>query len=510
MDKNYQKLEARFAELTALHEVLVLLDWDKSVLMPVDGVNQRARQASVLSVLRHNKVSDPAIADEIAAVNRQQLDEWQLANLALMARQHRNATALNAGLVERRMTQETKTEVVWREARAQNDFALVASHLENLISIVREVADAKAAVTGLLPYDSLMEDFSPSMLTADVDPLFDDLAVFLKPFIGEVIAMQEAPLPLVPVDVRRQEVFGRKLAGFLGFDPAWSRLDVSTHPFSMGVGDDVRITTRYNPDDFMIAAQGIAHEAGHGFYDRHTPRIWQHQPVGISGNMGMAVHESQSLSLDMQLGRSRAFWAFLAPHVQADFGVSGAAWSAENLFRQATLVERSFIRVDADEVTYPAHIILRYRLEKDLIAGKLSVRDLPEAWNAAMQDLVGAVPPDNRRGCLQDIHWYSGAFGYFPAYALGAIMAAQFAAKMRLDIPDLDVCLERGDFAAFVGWLRDNVHAKGCLYAPRDLVRRVTGEDFSVRYFKEHLSQRYLGGRAWPSATLAHVEKRSA
>lgn len=510
MDKNYQKLEKRFAELTAINEVLVLLDWDRSVLMPVDGVNQRARQASVLGVLHHNKISDPAIADEIAAVDRKQLDEWQLANLALMARQHRNATALNADLVERRMTQETRTELIWREARAQNDFAMVAGPLENLISIVREAAAAKADVTGLSPYDALMKDFSPSMLTADVDPLFDDLAVFLKPFIGEVIAAQEMPLPLAPVDIRRQEEFGRKLAGFLGFDPAWSRLDVSTHPFSMGVGDDVRITTRYNADDFMIAAQGIAHEAGHGFYDRFTPRAWQHQPVGISGNMGMAVHESQSLSLDMQLGRSQAYWRFLAPHLQADFGVSGAAWSAENLFRQATRVERSFIRVDADEVTYPAHIILRYRLEKDLIAGKLRVKDLPDAWNAAMQDLIGAVPPDNRRGCLQDIHWYCGSFGYFPAYALGAIMAAQFAAKMKRDIPDLDARLEKGDFAAFVGWLRDNVHAKGCLYQPRELVRRVTGEDFTVHYFKQHLSQRYLGGRAWPSATSAHAEKRSA
>jgi carboxypeptidase Taq len=510
MPQTYKKLEDRFAQLTALKEIDNLLDWDRSVLMPEEGVDQRARQVAALNVKMHEMLADPAVGEWIAKTDRKSLNEWQKANLAVMERQYRDATAVSASLIERKMLQETKTEVIWRRARAESDFKQVSGELEKLLEIVREYGAAKGAKMGVSPYDALMDGYAPYMTSAEVDVIFDDLAKFLPGFIGEVIGSQKQPLKIkAPVPVDKQEKFGRQLAGLLGFNFKWGRLDISAHPFSMGIGGDVRITTRYSEDDFMNSIQGVTHEAGHGFYDRHTPAEWRHQPVGISGNMGMAIHESQSLSLDMQLGRSSEYWGFLSPHLQKAFGVSGPEWGGENLACLATYVERGFIRVDADEVTYPAHVILRYRLEKQMVDGKLKVKDLPEAWNAGMKELIGAVPPNDRLGCLQDIHWYGGSFGYFPAYALGAMIAAQFVDKMKRDIPDLSAHLRKGNFGVFTGWLKDNVQSKGCLYKPQELIEKVTGQPMSASFFKKHLTDRYLGKTSC-STTSAQGARRRA
>lgn len=500
--KTYQKLEERFGQYVALQEIDSLLNWDKSVMMPLEGMHQRARQAAVLNVKMHEMLVDPQVGEWLAEADRRQLSPWQLANLEVMARMHLQATAVSADLVSRRMLQETKTEMIWRQARQDSDFKKVAPELEALVEIVRETAAAKAEKMKVSPYEALMDHYAPHMRTAEVDVLFDDLAAFLPALLNDVLERQQPPLPLTgPFPAAAQEKLGRKLAELLGFDFKWGRLDSSAHPFSMGIGGDVRITTRYDEDDFLSSVQGVTHETGHALYDRHAPGEWQHQPVGVSGNMGMAIHESQSLSLDMQLGRSREFFRLLAPQAREVFGRSGPAWEPENLYRSATQVTRGFIRVDADEVTYPLHIILRYRLERGLIDGSLKVKDLPEAWNSSMQELIGAVPPNDRLGCLQDIHWYGGSFGYFPAYALGAIIAAQFVHKMKRDIPDV---LQR--VGAFTGWLKDNVQSKGCLYKPQDLIEKATGQKMTALFFKQHLKERYQEC----SVTLAPGAKRHA
>ena len=368
-----------------------------------------------------------------------------------------------------------------------------AGELAKLLDIVREHAAAKSKKLNLPLYDALMDAYAPGMSVADVDAAFDDVAAFMPGFLNDVLAAQKDVQPLAgPFDIQKQQQLCQQVAGMLGFDPKWGRLDISVHPFSSGHGHDVRVTTRYKEEDFADSLQGVAHEVGHGLYDRYTPAQWHHQPVGASQNMGMAIHESQSLSLDMQLGRSLEYWQYLAPHVQKTFGGSGDVWSAENMYRNVTRVSRSFIRVEADEVTYPAHVILRYRLEKAMVEGKLEVKDLPDAWRAEMESLIGIAPPDDRRGCLQDIHWYMGAFGYFPSYALGAFIAAQFAHKMKQDVPDVMQQVAGGNIAAFTGWLRGNVQEKGCLYTPPALIEQVTGEKMSTRFFKQHVTDRYL------------------
>lgn len=489
----YQKLEERFDQIMTFKQIDSLLDWDRSVFMPEEGVDQRARQVELLNVKIHEMQTDPAIGEWLAKVERKNLDPWQAANVRVMEWLYNHATAVPAHLVAQKMNQETRTEMIWRKARADSNFKAVEQELSKLLDIVREHAAVKSKKLNLPAYDALMDAYAPGMSVADVDGVFDDVAAFLPGFLDDVLHAQKDPLPIAgPFDLQKQQALCQKVAAMLGFDPKWGRLDISLHPFSSGHGHDVRITTRYKEDDFADSLQGVAHEAGHGLYDRYTPAAWHHQPVGASQNMGMAIHESQSLSLDMQLGRSLEYWQYLAPHVQQTFGGAGDAWSAENIYRNVTRVARSFIRVEADEVTYPAHVILRYRLEKAMVEGKLEVKDLPDAWNAEMEKLIGVAPPDDRRGCLQDIHWYFGAFGYFPAYALGAFIAAQFADKMKRDIPDVMQQVAGGNIAAFTGWLKTNVQEKGCLHTPPKLIEEVTGEKMSTRFWKQHVTDRYL------------------
>jgi carboxypeptidase Taq len=513
--QTYKKLEERFSEIMALRQIDSLLNWDKSVMMPELGRDQRARQVEVLNVKIHELQTDPKVGEWLAKTSRKSLSPWQAANLDVMAWLHAHATAVPAALVARKMNQQTRTELIWRGARAASDFKIVRKELTELLRIVRDYAAAKAENLELPLYDALMDAYAPGMTSAEVDGVFDDLAAFLPPFIDEAIKRQKKPLPLKgPFPQERQVALAEELAGYLGMEPGWSRLDASTHPFSMGIGDDVRITTRYAEEDFTRALQAVAHEAGHGLYDRFTPRQWHAQPVGASQHMGLAIHESQSLSLDMQLARSREYWEFLAPKARKAFGREGAELSAENLYRHVTRVTRGFIRVEADEVTYPAHVILRYRLEKRMVEGRLEIKDLPEAWNAAMKALIGAEPPDDRRGCLQDIHWYMGAFGYFPTYALGAVLAAQYADKMKRDVPGLGKKIARGDFGAFTSWLIDNVQAQGCLHKPAVLVEKATGCRMSTAFFKKHLTERYLErayeGQLPCSTTSARGAKRRA
>jgi carboxypeptidase Taq len=276
----------------------------------------------------------------------------------------------------------------------------------------------------------------------------------------------------------------------LGFDFDKGRLDESLHPFCGGVPDDIRMTARYDETDAATGLMAVLHETGHALYNACLPAAWRHQPVGRPRSV--AVHESQSLLVEMQVCRSRPFLAYLAPLLAESFGVGGPAFAADNLYAQAIRVERGLIRVDADEVTYPLHVVLRYRLEKALVAGELEVGDLPAAWNEGMRALVGVVPPDDRLGVLQDIHWPSGAIGYFPCYTLGAILAAQLYEALIADEPGVPAHIERGDFRPLLAWLRANVHELGARYETRELVARATGRPLELQPFLRHLETRYL------------------
>jgi carboxypeptidase Taq len=366
--------------------------------------------------------------------------------------------------------------------------------MEEVVRLVREAAQALAPALGLSPYDALMDGFQRGIGAADVAPIFRDYEAFLRtalPVAEQRQARQPSPLrPKGPFPIDTQEALCRWLAERAGLDFEHARLDRSAHPFSGGIPSDVRITTRYDVADVTQSLMAVLHETGHALYERGLPAAHARQPVGEAA--GMAAHESQSLIVEMQSCRSDAFLSWLGPELHERFGGDAACYTGENLGRLWRRVQRGFIRVDADEMTYPAHVILRFALEQALIAGDLAVADLPGAWNEEMRALLDIVPPDDAQGCLQDIHWYDGGFGYFPSYTLGAMAAAQLMAAARRDLPELDAALGRGELAPLTGWLHRKVHAMGSLLGFNELMRHATGKPLDPKDFEAHLRTRYL------------------
>ncbi|WP_455373399.1 carboxypeptidase M32 [Limibacillus halophilus] len=495
----YQQLETRFKRIAALEEASGFLHWDLSTIMPEGSADSRGEQLAALSLTTHEMITDPRLSDWLSEAEEegQGLDAWQRANLREMKRRWLHANAVPADLVEAESRATRRCEMAWRKARPASDFSAVKPQLAELLAIVREVAAVKGEALGLSPYDALLDQFDPGNRAERIDPVFEDLAAFLPGFLEEVLEKQasaEAPLPLEgPFPTARQEALARRLLQAVGFDFNEGRLDVSLHPFSGGTPEDSRITTRYDEDNFLSAMMGVLHESGHAQYERGLPKEWRRQPVGEA--RGMTLHESQSLLVEMQACRSREFIGFMAPLAREAFGAGGPAWEPENLLKHYRRVQRGFIRVDADEVTYPAHVILRYRLERPLIAGELSLDDLPAAWNEGLEELLGIRPPEDRLGVLQDIHWYDGAFGYFPTYTLGAMTAAQFFGAAAGEKPEILEGLSKGDFQPLMAWLRAKVHGKGSLLSGDELLAEATGRPLDAATFKAHLKRRYLEDR---------------
>ena len=493
--ESYAELERRFARMSKVGGALGMLHWDQSVIMPAGGAEARGEQLATLRLIAHEMQTDPAVGDLLAAAEAaDRLDPWQAANLRLMRRRYDHATAVPGRLVEALSRAVTRCETVWRTARADSDFPTLLPHLREVLDLTREAAVAKGERLGLAPYDALLDEFDPGRPAARIDAVFADLESWLPDLLSRILDRQGPP-PL-PTEgrfpVAAQRALGERMMRTLGFDFDRGRLDVSLHPFSGGVPDDSRITTRYDEDDYASALMGVLHETGHALYEQGLPKEWRYQPVGQDG--GMAVHESQSLIVEMQACRSREFAGFVAPLLREAFGVDGEAWTPDNLYRANIRVAPGFIRVDADEVTYPAHIILRYRLEQALIGGSLDLADLPEAWGEGMEKLLGIRPPDDRRGCLQDIHWPDGAWGYFPSYTLGAMGAAQLFEAAQAAHPGLREAIGRGDFAPLVGWLREHVHARASFDGSADaLLEHATGRPLDPASFRRHLERRYLG-----------------
>lgn len=491
----YQALEGRFRRLFALRDAEAFLTWDLAAMMPPGGADSRAEQLAELRAVQHNLLAAPDMGELIEAASGDRLNDGEAANLREMRALWRRAAALPEDLVSELSRACSACETAWRTARPAGDFAAILPHLERVLARIREKAAILAEALDLSPYDALLDAYEPGGRAADIDAVFDDLVAFLPGFLDDVRAHRAArPAPIRPEGpfaVEAQRELGRRFMRLLGFDFEHGRLDVSLHPFCGGSREDVRLTTRYDEADFISSLMAVLHETGHALYEQGLPRAWRNQPAGDA--RGMSLHESQSLLIEMQVCRSAPFLRFAAPILAETFGGDGPAWAADNLVRLFTRVEPGFIRVDADEVTYPAHVILRYRLERAMIEGALEARDLPAAWNAGMQTLLGVTPPDDRLGCLQDVHWYDGAWGYFPTYTLGAMTAAQlFAAAKKADAA-IEPGIARGDFAPLLRWLRANVHKKGSLLTTREILTQATGRPLDAAPFKAHLKARYLG-----------------
>lgn len=486
-------LEARFRRRALIGEAQAVLHWDAAVTMPPGGAPARGEQLAELRVLSHELLSDPRVADLLDAAGGEALDPWRAANLAEMRRLHAHATALPGDLVAALSRATSACEHIWREAKAASDFARVEPAFAEVLRLTREAAAAKAGALSLDPYDALLDRFEPGARFADIAPVFDRYAAFLSDALPAIEAAQEAagaaraPRGPVPADAQRGIV--RLLAEATGFDFDHGRLDESAHPFSTGWPGDRRITVRYEEDAPIQSLMAVLHECGHALYEAGLPGDWARQPVG--GARGMQLHESQSLMVEMQACRSDAFLRWAAPLIAQAFG-DDPAFEADNLIKLVRRVERGFIRVEADEATYPAHIILRTRLERAMIAGDLAPADLPAAWNEGFEEALGRRPPDDARGCLQDIHWYDGAFGYFPTYTLGAMTAAQLFQAALADAPGIEAGLARGDFGPLIGWARAHVHKAASSRSTADILTGATGRPLDPQAFIDHIRRRYL------------------
>lgn len=492
----YEKLQFLFSRLSTLSGALSMLHWDMSAMMPEGGAEARERQLTLLKSMHHEILASDEVRQLLERAVDEDLETVQRANLAEMRRDWVHASAAPPDLVAVLSRASASCEMAWRKARAEGGFKKIVPHLTELVGLVRRMADVKSQALGVSPYDALLDEYEPDARSAQIDPLFEDLEAFLPDFIKKVIARQPdaPPAPKGPFAVADQRALSLEIMKNMDFSFENGRLDESLHPFCGGIPEDVRITTRYDRDNFLKSLFGVIHETGHALYEQGLPRGRLDQPVGRARSMG--VHESQSLLMEMQVCRSPEFISFLAPKLAAQFGgvgaVSSAEWQAQSLQATICRVTPGFIRVDADEATYPLHVILRYRLEKALIGGELEVKDLPSAWNSEFSRMMGFAPPNDALGCLQDIHWYDGAIGYFPTYTLGAIMAAQFYDAAKKADPDIPGAIGQGDFSPLAAWLRENVHSIGSLLPTEALLLQATGRRFDVQTFKDHLTRRYL------------------
>ena len=499
----YKQLELEFKRLHAFRGALSLLRWDAAVMMPRGSADVRGEQLAALETEYHALLTSPRIPRLLdrAQANTQGLSEWQIANLREMRRQRDHAIATPVTLISRLARATSRAEVHWLEARQQGRFEVFAPHLEEVVNLVRDKAALLGQALNLAPYDALVDEFSPGISSTDIEGTFKTLSRRLPSLIREVIALQDRHPPL-PIGGKfppaKQRALSVEIMKAVGFPFDRGRLDESEHPFTEGVPGDIRVTTRFDGADLFSGLLGALHETGHAMYDLGLPQEWRDQPVGR--DRGMALEESQSLLLEMLVCRSRAFVRYLTPLLSRHFGVSGPEWDVENVYGHLTRVRRGSIRVDADELTYPLHILLRYELEKKLLAGELAVRDLPAAWNAGMEQRLGIRSASDVDGCLQDIHWAVGSFGYFPSYALGAVIAVQLCESLRSDVNDLDEQIARGEFGGLFGWLRTHVHGVGARVSVHELLKDATGKPLSAVPFIRYLEGKYLEGAASSAA----------
>jgi carboxypeptidase Taq len=490
----YAELCRVHARLYRYQHLAAIVGWDRNAMMPPKGNDARAAAEAELHTLMHRLRTDARLADWLRAAEDEPLNDVERANLREMRRDWRDANALPESLVEAKTLAGAKCEHAWRSQRKADDWRGFLQNFREVVRLSREEARLLADDTGLARYDALMDRFEPGMRAADIDRIFGDVKQWLPDLIARVRAKQrheKVIAPAGPFAVAAQRALGLDVMKLLGFDFAAGRLDESAHPFSGGVPEDVRLTTRYHDGDFTQSLMGVIHETGHARYEQNLPRDWLGQPLGVARSYG--IHESQSLSFEMQLGRSRGFTGLIVPLLKQHFG-DQPAFDADNLFRLGTRLRPGLIRVDADEVTYPAHVILRYEIERALIEGDIEADDIPALWDEKMQTLLGLDTRGNfRDGCMQDVHWTDGAFGYFPSYTLGAMYAAQWFATMRRATPDLDARIAAGDLAPVFDWLRDNIWSQASRWETPELVRRASGEALNPAYLREHLERRYLG-----------------
>jgi len=490
----YQQLVHRLEERSRLGGVMSIMHWDEEVIMPEGGAEARAKQMSALAGVLHEKSTHPALGDLLNGLNRASaidFSEVEWCNIREARREYELETKIPKELVQDIAELSSRGHHVWAKARKENRFDDFAPVLDRFIELKKQWAGH--AFPELAPYDANIDLYERDMRMEHITPMFESLKTELIPLIRSIVDSDYCPDTSFlegefPID--KQEVLGRRISQEMGFSFNSGRMDVSVHPFcGGGHPTDVRITTRYRTDNFIESLYAIIHETGHGLYEQG--RMSDHPDLPVSEPLTMAVHESQSLLWERMIGQGLSFCDHYLDAFAGMFPQNFQGVTAQSLYRAINKSQPSLVRVEADEVTYPMHIILRYEIEKGLFDGTVRVTDLPAVWNDKMEECLGIRPPTDTLGVLQDVHWSGGAFGYFPSYTLGAMYGCQFYKTMEKELPDIDDYIGSGNFAPIKTWLNEKIHGQGRLYTPDQLARRVTGEGLNPDIFIEHLKTKY-------------------
>ncbi len=493
----YEQLVHRYREARLLESIGSLIGWDERTYMPPKGSAHRAEQMALVAKMTHEMLTAPALGELIAKAEETARgsapDSAEAVNVREIRRVFERAVKVPSRLVEELARITTRAQNVWQEARQRSDFVSFAPWLEKIVALKREEAQAVGYAES--PYDALLDEYEPGATAHEISAVFAQLRRDLAPLVSAIAASKKKPRTDIltrEYPVERQHLFGQSAAAAIGFDFAAGRLDLTVHPFCSGIGPgDCRLTTRYHPRELNQGLFGILHEAGHGIYDQGLEPAHFGMPLGSAVSLG--IHESQSRLWENQVGRSRPFWEHFFPRLCQAFPGTLDDVPLDDFLFAVNAVARSFIRVEADEVTYNLHIILRFELEQALMTGDLVPKDVPGAWNEKFQQSFELTPPDDAHGCLQDIHWSMGGIGYFPTYTLGNLYAAQFMETARRDLPGLDDDFRRGAFARLKHWLNDKIHRHGMRWRPKVLCEKISGKPLSPRPLLDYLRQKFGG-----------------
>ncbi|MBI4678838.1 MAG: carboxypeptidase M32 [Elusimicrobia bacterium] len=493
--ESYDALIERSKEAALLGSTCSLLHWDKETYMPPGGAENRANQLALLAGIIHDKCVDPVLGERLSRCEASDLVKdgatVEAVNVRELRRMYDKETKLPKRLVEELVRTSSLSQEAWVTARKESDYGKFLPWLEKLIKLTREKADCWGYDKN--PYDALLDEFEPYETCENVSKVFAGLQRELVGLIERIAGAPKRPDKTILIrsyPVERQVSLCRGAAAAVGFDFQSGRIDTVVHPFCSGIGPgDTRITTRYNERFLNESFFGTMHETGHALYDQGLPREHYGTPMGSS--VSLAIHESQSRMWENFVGRSRAFWTFFLPETRKAFPEALGSVGLDAFVHAVNTVEPSYIRVEADEATYNLHIVLRFELEQALVSGKLAAKDLPEAWNKRFKELLGIAVPDDRRGCLQDVHWSFGHIGYFATYTLGNLYAAQFFAQARKDLPGLEDSFAKGDFRPLLDWLRRKIHCQGMRLRAGELVREVTDRPLGHADLIAHLKAKF-------------------
>jgi carboxypeptidase Taq len=496
----YKQLLAKTKDLTVLMTAEGIIHWDMETMMPPGAVEQRSLQLSLLTRINHQMSTDPQIGKLLAAVKAhpdyEALGQPEKRNIYLTDKAYREQTSLPEALVAELAKQEAITVNVWKKAKAKKNFSLFKPDLEKLYGLSKEAAEILMKVKETqTPYEALIDNFEPKMTASKITATFDRLQSGLKQLVSKIQSSQTKPetsMLLTPVPVENQRLIAQLLTETLGYDTASpaarGRIDETEHPFTTGYYDDIRITTHYYPQNFASSVFSVLHESGHAIYEQNLNPKWKYQPVGSTCSYG--VHESQSRFYENVVGRSKEFWMGFMPKLKKA-APSLANVELDKFMKAVNRVELSKIRIEADEVTYNLHVIVRFEIEGDLFADKIAVSELPQVWNQKYADVLGVKVQDDSEGVMQDTHWASGLYGYFPSYALGNIYSGQINAAVTRDLPDWHSQLAKGKLNKLNEWLKRNVHSQSDLYDPEELIEKATGRKLDSAAYLKYLNEKY-------------------